>query len=100
MIETITVINGESFASNSNRDLTADEVKITYTGLDAGNRITAPANGTATFSVKIELTAAGKQAYQDSFPNGSYVEGFTFLTADEGVSRACRFSASMATGTA
>lgn len=86
MIETITVINGESFASNSNRDLTADEVKITYTGLDAGNRITAPANGTATFSVKIELTAAGKQAYQDNFPNGSYVEGFTFLTADEGVS--------------
>lgn len=86
MIETITVINGESFASNSNRDLTADEVKITYTGLDAGNRITAPANGTATFSVKIELTAAGKQAYQDNFPNGSYIEGYTFLTADEGVS--------------
>lgn len=86
MIETIKVINGESFASNSNRDLTADEVKITYTGLDAGNRITAPANGEATFSVKIELTAAGKQAYQDNFPNGSYVEGFTFLTADEGVS--------------
>lgn len=86
MIETIKVINGESFASNSNRDLTADEVKITYTGLDAGNRITAPANGEATFSVKIELTAAGKQAYQDSFPNGSYVEGYTFLTADEGVS--------------
>lgn len=86
MIETITVINGENFASNSNRDLTADEVTITYTGLDAGNRITAPANGTATFSVKIELTAAGKQAYQDNFPNGSYVEGFTFLTADEGVS--------------
>lgn len=86
MIETITVINGENFASNSNRDLTADEVTITYTGLTAGNKITAPANGTATFSVKIELTAAGKQAYQDSFPNGSYVEGFTFLTADEGVS--------------
>lgn len=86
MIETITVINGESFASNSNRDLTADEVTITYTGLTADNKITAPANGEATFSVKIELTAAGKQAYQDSFPNGSYVEGFTFLTADEGVS--------------
>ena len=86
MIETITVINGENFASNSNRDLTADEVTITYTGLTADNKITAPANGEATFSVKIELTAAGKQAYQDSFPNGSYVEGFTFLTADEGVS--------------
>lgn len=86
MIETITVINGESFASNSNRDLTADEVTITYTGLTADNKITAPANGEATFSVKIELTAAGKQAYQDNFPNGSYVEGFTFLTADEGVS--------------
>lgn len=86
MIETITVINGENFASNSNRDLTADEVTITYTGLTADNKITAPANGEATFSVKIELTAAGKQAYQDNFPNGSYVEGFTFLTADEGVS--------------
>lgn len=86
MIETITVINGENFASNSNRDLTADEVTITYTGLTADNKITAPANGEAIFSVKIELTAAGKQAYQDNFPNGSYVEGFTFLTADEGVS--------------
>ena len=86
MIETITVINGENFASNSNRDLTADEVTITYTGLTADNKITAPANGEATFSVKLELTAAGKQAYQDNFPNGSYVEGFTFLTADEGVS--------------
>ena len=29
MIETIKVINGESFASNSNRDLTADEVTLT-----------------------------------------------------------------------
>lgn len=86
MIETIKVINGENFASNSNRDLTADEVTITYTGLTADNKITAPANGTATFSVKIELTAAGKQAYQDNFPNGSYIEGYTFLTADEGVS--------------
>lgn len=86
MIETIKVINGESFASNSNRDLTADEVTITYTGLTADNKITAPANGEATFSVKIELTAAGKQAYQDNFPNGSYIEGYTFLTADEGVS--------------
>ena len=86
MIETIKVINGESFASNSNRDLTADEVTITYTGLTDGNKITAPANGEATFSVKLELTAAGKKAYADNFPNGSYVEGFTFLTADEGVS--------------
>lgn len=86
MIETIKVINGESFASNSNRDLTADEVTITYTGLTDGNKITAPANGTATFSVKIALTEAGKKAYSDNFPNGSYVEGFTFLTADEGVS--------------
>ena len=86
MIETIKVINGENFASNSNRDLTADEVTITYTGLADGNKITAPANGTATFSVKIELTEAGKKAYSDNFPNGSYVEGFTFLTADEGVS--------------
>lgn len=86
MIETIKVINGENFASNSNRDLTADEVTITYTGLTADNKITAPANGEATFSVKLELTAAGKKAYADNFPNGSYVEGFTFLTADEGVS--------------
>ena len=86
MIETITVINGESFASNSNRDLTADEVTITYTGLADGNKITAPANGTATFSVKLELTEAGKKAYADNFPNGSYIEGYTFLTADEGVS--------------
>ena len=86
MIETITTIGGENFASNSNRNLTADEITVTYTGLSSGSKITAPANGTATFTVKLQLTDAGKKAYQDNFPNGSYVEGYTFLTADEGVS--------------
>ena len=68
MIETIKVINGESFASNSNRDLTADEVTITYTGLTADNKITAPANGEATFSVKIEADRRGQAGLSGQLP--------------------------------
>ena len=41
----------------------------------------------------IQLTEAGKKYLDGNFPNGSYVEGFTFLTAedDEGVSLSVPF---------
>lgn len=33
--------------------------------------------------MKVQLTASGKKYLNDNFTNGSYVEGFTFLTAED-----------------
>lgn len=78
--------------ANSEKRLSASEVNVTYTGL-TGNKLTVAANGDATFTVTIQLTEAGKKYLDGNFPNGSYVEGFTFLTAedDEGVSLSVPF---------
>lgn len=86
LVETITEIDGVSYVANSEKRLSSHEVNVRYTGL-TGNKVTVAANGTATFTVTIQLTESGKQYLNDNFPNGSYVEGFTFLTAEaeEGV---------------
>ena len=78
--------------ANSMVKLTAEQVQITYTGLENG-KIAVPANGKASFSVKIQLTEAGKKYYNDNFPNGCFIEGYTFLTAehDNGVSMSVPF---------
>ena len=68
--------------ANSMVKLTAEQVQITYTGLENG-KIAVPANGKASFSVKIQLTEAGKKYYNDNFPNGCFIEGYTLLTADQ-----------------
>ena len=66
------------------RRVGGDPVSYThlYTGL-TGGKLTVAANGTATFTVTIALTASGKAYLDENFPNGSYVEGFTFLTAED-----------------
>ena len=92
LVETITELNGLNYVANSEKRLSASEVNVTYTGL-TDNKLTVAANGDATFTVTIQLTEAGKKYLEDNFPNGSYVEGFTFLTAedDEGVSLSVPF---------
>ena len=92
LVETITELNGSNYVANSEKRLSASEVNVTYTGL-TDNKLTVAANGDATFTVTIQLTEAGKKYLDDNFPNGSYVEGFTFLTAedDEGVSLSVPF---------
>ena len=82
LVETITELDGVCYVANSEKRLSADEVDVTYTGL-TGGKLTVAANGTATFTVTIALTASGKAYLDENFPNGSYVEGFTFLTAED-----------------
>lgn len=81
LADTVTEIDGISYIANLEKRLSSSEATVTYTGL-TGGKITVAAGSTATFTVKVALTASGKAYINDSFPNGGYVEGFTFLTAD------------------
>ncbi len=49
--------------------------------LDLGT-VTVPAKGTARFSQTVRLTAEQKAELDELFPNGTYVEGFISLTAE------------------
>ena len=46
--------------------------------------VTVPAGGTATVKVTIALAADDMAALDQIYPNGTYVEGFVYLTADNG----------------
>lgn len=50
-------------------------------------RFTVPANGSVSVQVQVALTQAQKDALDASYPNGAYVEGYTFVepvTTEEG----------------
>ncbi len=83
-METVTGLEGTelTFAANEEKALTAQEVQVSYTGAQDGS-VTVPAEGTASFTVTVSLTAAGKRYLEENFENGTYVEGFTFLYAGE-----------------
>ena len=84
LVETVTGLEGTelTFAANEEKALTAQEVQVSYTGAQDGS-VTVPAEGTASFTVTVSLTAAGKRYLEENFENGTYVEGFTFLYAGE-----------------
>lgn len=90
LAELTTETSGLRFASNVEKRLSADEIAVTYTGL-TGGKVTVPAGGTATFTVTMALTGAGKTYLEENFENGSYVEGFVFLTPDDGVTLSAPF---------
>lgn len=46
--------------------------------------VTVPANGTATVTKTVSLTAAEKKALDALFENGTYIEGFVILTDADG----------------
>ncbi len=80
---TVVEYDGTYYVSDDEMELSTEQAAVTYSGLTDG-QISVPANGTATFTVTIALTESGKQYFDSNFPNGSYVEGYTFLrNADE-----------------
>ncbi|WP_455715454.1 S8 family serine peptidase [Anaerosporobacter sp.] len=63
----------------------SEKVTIEYTGDGVeDNTVTVPAGASATVHVKITLSDYAKSYINDNFANGEFVEGFIFLTSDEG----------------
>lgn len=80
-----------AFRYNTNGDETTDAADVqaylnALVGLDKGADLKAQvmaveAGSTQTVHVTVTLAEADKAFFQDNYPNGGYVEGFTFLTA-------------------
>ena len=47
------------------------------------NTVTVPANGTITITAQVTLSESDRQYIQSNFVNGTYVEGFLYLKAQE-----------------
>ena len=92
LAETVVEQDGRTFATNTERALDSAQATVSYTGL-SDRQITVPAGGSATFTVFVALTQAGRDALDAQFENGTYVEGFTFLTPadDRGVTLSLPF---------
>lgn len=58
-------------------------VEYTVDGV-TGDTVTVAAGGSASVHVKITLSDAAKSYIDQNFENGEFVEGFIFLTSDEG----------------
>lgn len=58
-------------------------IEYTVDGV-VSDTVTVPAGGSATVRVNITLLDAAKSYIDDTFENGEFVDGFIFLTSDEG----------------
>lgn len=67
--------NGNTYIAQSSRELEENEVTV-----KTAEKITLSARGSQTVNVSLSLTEEGKQALDQTFPNGIYVEGFITLT--------------------
>lgn len=47
------------------------------------NMVTVPANGTITVTAQVTLSESDRQYMESNFVNGTYVEGFLYLNAEE-----------------
>lgn len=68
-------------------EMVALGAEVTYTGSNVtGNAVEVPAMGTATVTVEIQVTEEAVAEMEElGYTNGFYVEGFVYVTPDEGV---------------
>jgi len=86
--EGVTQADGRTFMSGAPKALDAVTTETTdaLVGLDSNANLDAKvvegkAGTTQTIDVAVTLADTDKAYFQDNYPNGGYVEGFTFLTA-------------------
>ncbi len=79
--EAIVEQSGLYFAAEEEQDL-SQYVSVSYEGLTQ-NLLVVPAGGVAKVTVTVILTDAGKAYLESYFKNGCYIEGFTYLVAED-----------------
>lgn len=87
--QAMTTIGGDRYLDEATAPLVAN---VTYGSAASGSSVTVPANGHATVTVNIALTAEQKAALDRDYSVGAYLEGYVFAqerTSAEGVSGTC-----------
>ena len=73
---------GEFYSTTTSKELTQEDITITYSDNVVNNMITVNPNETVEITVNMKLSEEYKKAQDEIFINGSYVEGFTFLQTE------------------
>ena len=73
---------GEFYSTTTSRELTPEDITITYSSNVIDNKITVNPGQTVEITVNMELSEEYKNSQDEIFINGSYVEGFTFLQTE------------------
>ena len=73
---------GEFYSTTTSRELTPEDITITYSSNVVDNKITVNPGQTVEITVNMELSEEYKNSQDEIFINGSYVEGFTFLQTE------------------
>lgn len=73
---------GEFYSTTTSRELTPEDITITYSSNVVDNKITVNSGQTVEITVNMELSEEYKNSQDEIFINGSYVEGFTFLQTE------------------
>lgn len=79
LTEDYTEIDGKEFMAEHEHAL--DNAAVSF----STNTVTVAAGGAADVTVTIALTDADKAWIEEHFANGNYVEGYIYLTAEDGV---------------
>ncbi len=77
--------DGVDFSDGVTQRLDENDFTVTYSGDAVNGTVTVPANGTATVTVSLALSASYKAELFSNFPNGNYVEGYVYLQPADGV---------------
>ena len=76
---------GKLYVTLSSRELGGEYAAVTVEGLTNG-KVVVPASGETKLTVTVRLTERGKELLDSEFENGTFVEGYIQLIAEENAS--------------
>ncbi|WP_283653784.1 leucine-rich repeat protein [Paenibacillus sp. RC334] len=88
--EKIVTKDGKNLFSQHSTDYAGKGIQVQYSGVTDG-KVTVPARGTATVTVKITLSDALKAQFDQATKNGTFIDGFVMLNAEKGVNLSMPF---------
>ncbi|MGG1616262.1 leucine-rich repeat protein [Paenibacillus sp. NRS-1781] len=88
--EKIVTKDGKSLFAQKSTDYAEKGIQVQYSGATNG-KVTVPARGTASVTVKITLSDALKAQFDQATKNGTFIDGFVMLNAEKGVNLSMPF---------
>ncbi|AET57949.1 peptidase S8 and S53 subtilisin kexin sedolisin [Paenibacillus terrae HPL-003] len=88
--EKIVTKDGKSLFAQKSTDYAGKGIQVQYSGATDG-KVTVPAHGTTSVTVKITLSDALKAQLDQATKNGTFIDGFVMLNAEKGVNLSIPF---------